>query len=196
MPATIKSVQPAVYKINSTETISVKIKFDAAWSAGDGNIVCHSSDENLRVQRVVTPTPTTTEVTLTVNSVGFLPGSKPKLYFTHKFKEFVVTFEVLSASVGSMAFNNNPIASGGSTTLTVTLSSAANVGGTLVRLTQDRETNFRSPILLGLPPALVIASGLLTGSVTVTGVVTTTRLTDTVRAAVSGVGISTVITVG
>lgn len=194
----ILSLTTATTKITATGNlvyVTVTLNDGGAPPDVDRTLLVSTSDSRAVVspgQFTISAFTSSNDVEITVSN-EFVVGETFKLRVDNLGEYAEIEFEIVGADNPQITVSPANFASGDTVTVTVTIANTASGTGVYARLSQDRESAYKIPILTNLPTAVIIPTGSNNTSFTCLAATTSLRLRDTIRAVVNGIEATTEI---
>ena len=193
----ILSLTTATTKITATGSsvfVTVTLNDGGAPPDVDRTLLVSTSDSQALVspQLTISAFTSSNDVEIQVNDT-FVVGETFKLRVDNLGEYAEIEFEIVGADNPQITVSPANFASGDTVTVTVTIANAASGTGVYARLSQDRESAYKIPILTNIPTAVIIPTGSNNTSFTCLAATTSLRLRDTIRAVVNGIEATTEI---
>lgn len=193
----ILSLTTATTKITATGSsvfVTVTLNDGGAPPDVDRTLLVSTSDSRALVspQLTISAFTSSNDAEIQVNDT-FVVGETFKVRVDNLGEYAEIEFEIVGADNPQITVSPSNFASGATVTVTIQIANTASGTGVYVRLSQDRESVYKIPILTNLPTAVIIPTGSNNASFTCLAATTSLRLRDTIRAVVNGIEATTEI---
>lgn len=193
----ILSLTTATTKITATGSsvfVTVTLNDAGAPPDVDRTLLVSTSDSRALVspQLTISAFTSSNDVEIQVNET-FVVGETFKVRVDNLGEYAEIEFEIVGADNPQITVSPSNFASGATVTVTIQIANTASGTGVYARLSQDRESAYKIPILTNLPTAVIVPTGSNNTSFTCLAATTSLRLRDTIRAVVNGIEATTEI---